>query len=229
MEDTGDSVGPRVLAVLDDTAGSEALIEWSSALAHALQRPLALVYVESAPALAAAVLPFTQVLAHAGAQWAPFGAEEVERGYRVHAARLRALADRITPRLAVRWSLRSVRGVMPHAAYQLIEETDLLFVGSAGPALLQPGLGAARRASSAPVVGMLDDGSPAGERCLRVGRQLAQALNGRLLRVPVAPQLVPEEARRQLDAVRADLLVLPAAWARAQQLANARRPVLVVA
>jgi len=171
MEDTGDSVGPRVLAVLDDTAGSEALIEWSSALAHALQRPLALVYVESAPALAAAVLPFTQVLAHAGAQWAPFGAEEVERGYRVHAA---------------------------------------------------------RRAPSAPVVGVSDDGSPAGERCLRVARQLAQALNGRLLRAPVAPQLVPEEARRQLDAVRADLLVLPAAWARAQRLANARRPVLLV-
>lgn len=229
MEQRGDGAGPQVLAVLDDTAGSEALIEWSSALAHALQRPLALVYVESAPALAAAVLPFTQVLAHAGAQWAPFGAEEVERGYRVHAARLRALADRITPRLAVRWSLRSVRGVMPHAAVQLIEETDLLFVGSAGAALPQPGRGAAGRAPSAPVVGVLDDASPAAERCLRVGRQLAQALNGRLLCVPVAPELASEDARRQLDAVRADLLVLPAAWARAQRLANSRRPLLVVA
>jgi hypothetical protein len=165
-----ESLLPALHAVLDDTSGGAALIECGAALAHRLHRALTLVYVENTMALHAAALPQVQALAHTGATWQPFAAEDVERGWRAQTARLRVLASDIAQRHAVAWSLRTVRGAWPGAAIALFEETDLLLVGP--QRTLPP--------SPARTVILIDDRSPAAARGRQLAADLAQALRATL-------------------------------------------------
>lgn len=219
----------RVLAVVDHTFECETLIEWSTALAHALKRELALVYVESTAAMAAATLPFTQVLAHAGAEWSSFDPQDMERGYRAHTERLRRFAQHVTLGRAVRWSLRTVRGEMPEAAFAILREGELLFVAAPARAALRAPAGALRKDARPPIVAVLCDGSDAGARGMAVGEQLARALSGslRVVHLPHAATIVDEAYL--LGSQSADLLVLPRPLATAPRLVHVSRPVLVVA
>jgi hypothetical protein len=232
MNATGAQPARSVLAVLDDTVEGALVIEWSAALAHTLQRELALVYVESMPALGAAALPGTQVLAHAGAQWTPFTPPDVERGFRAQAQRLRALAGPITLRHAVNWSLRSVRGSLPQAALALFAEGDLLFVASPLPLrMLRPprGAGSRQRAARAALVATATDGSEAGARAVHAAAQLAQALSAALQILRLAPGEEATEALLRAGLQHADVLVLPRALASPRRLANATCATLLVA
>jgi hypothetical protein len=184
-----------VLALLDDATAAP-LVEWSAALARALQRELALVYVESTRSLVAAALPLTSVLAPGGRQWQPLSPPDVEQGFRAQAARLRELAARVAGREALHWSLRTVRGELAEAAQRLGPEADLLLLPP--PLALGPGLPVP--ASHRPMLLVLaDDGAPP-SRALQVARLLAQALRGS---VEVAPT-----DHERLVAARADLVVL---------------------
>ena len=78
----------EVLVLLDDAAAGASLLVLSSALAQVLKRDLDLVFVENSRSLAAAALPFTQVLPHAGTGWVPLSPQDIEQGFRAHAARL---------------------------------------------------------------------------------------------------------------------------------------------
>lgn len=120
----------RVLVLLDDTAAATAAIELSSLVARQVQRPLEVVYIESASALRAAALPLARVLAPGG-DWAPLAPQDVERGYALQAARLRALTERIALRDSVCWSMRVVRGALAQAALELRAQSDLVLVGGA--------------------------------------------------------------------------------------------------
>jgi hypothetical protein len=226
------SPAPLVLAVLDDTVEGALVIEWSALLAHTLRRELAVVYVESMAALGAAALPGTQVLAHAGAQWAPFTPPDVERGFRAQAERLRALAGPITLRHAVNWSLRTVRGALPHTAFELCTEGDLLFVASPLRLRATRPLAGVRR-SLAPAraarVATVTDGSEAGARAVQVATQLAQALSAPLQVLQFVPA---DDATGWLPGAglqHADVLVLPRALASQRMLARAPCPALLVA
>jgi nucleotide-binding universal stress UspA family protein len=210
----------QVVVLLDDAALAQAVIEMSAAIAQRLRRPLELVYVESAPALLAAALPITQVLAPGGAQWMPFEPGDVERGYRAQAARLRALAERILLRRTVSWSMRVTRGVLAQVALELPAGTDLVLVG-AGVALAEPRSRPARRR---PVVVVVADDSPAGQQARRVGQELALAL-------PCELRLVPARGRGDGPAAgigRCDLLVIPAALVEPRDLAQPAQPTLIV-
>lgn len=207
----------RVLAVLDDAAGAARVLDACCALAQALRRDVQLVFVESRAALAAAELSVTQVLASPGHAWAPLAAEDVERGWRVHAARLRELAAQASRLRAVRWSLRVTRGSLRETTLALLGEagSDLLLVAAAPPL--------SARAPGRCVV-VLDDGGPAGCQALAVATRLAEALPARLqvqragpggLSLPSAAELVvaPREllTPAQLAALRVPaLLVGPA-------------------
>lgn len=185
-----------VLALLDDAgAGAAACIECAAALARAVRRPLALVQVENPMALHAAALPHTRALAHAAAGWQPFEPEDVERGWRAQAARLRTLAVAIAERQAVSWSLRSMRSSAPHAARELSARADLLLVGAA-----------VRRPRGGSVL-LVDDGGPACARVLPLAHELAQALG-----VPL--QIRPwrdgdDDTTLRAQARRATLCLLP--------------------
>lgn len=227
MSDAG-VASSRVLALLDDAAAGVTALELSSALAQALQRELAVVYVESARSLVAAGLPITQVLSHAGSPWRAFSPQDVERGFRAHEARLREMAARIALRHAVSWSLQVMRGSLADAATDLWTETDLLLLAGT-PAQKPPAVGPVRKARRRPVVAVVSEGSEAGERALRIAEQLAQALAGVVesARVGTAAQLVGK-AGTLASLARCEVLVLPRTPLDPAVLALLRGPLLLV-
>jgi nucleotide-binding universal stress UspA family protein len=215
----------EVLALVDDSAAGAAVIDCSAALAQALQRELALVYVESTLALQAAALPIAQVLPHAGATWTPFDPQDLERGWRAQAARMRTLAQNLAARRAVTWSLRTVRGRLSHLAVEWVGQAGLLVIGSAATASIDPSARPARRRMA-----VLDDGSAAAVRARDVAVRLAQALPATLQVIPVARHDDAAAVDALIDAARnADPLVLPQGQATPLRLARLRGPVLIVA
>jgi hypothetical protein len=227
MNDAATPPSP-VLAVLGDVAAGTAALELSSTLARTLSRMLSVVYVESAPSLVAAALPFVQVLSHSGSRWIPLLPADVERGFREHAARLRQLAERIALRDALSWSLRVVRGSLPGAAIDLYAESDLLLLAAAPPPWL-PGERPAQRPRRQPVVAVVAEESEVGQRALAIATRMAQALAAVLETTrcdPAATLLGPAGAAAAL--ARPDVLVLPRARIDAVALAMLRCPVLLV-
>jgi hypothetical protein len=218
---------PQVLALLDDVAASATLLQMSSALARMTQRDLSVVYVESARALVAAALPFTQVLARTGAQWVPLHAGDVEQGFRAQAARLRELTARIASRDALHCSLRVVRGSLGDTAVELQAESDLLLLAGAAP--FGPGVGALPARRRRPVVAVVGDGGEAEQRAWQVATELAQSLAGVLdtARGEAAAAWLARQGRAG-TATDADLLVLPRRRLDAGLLARLRCPVLLV-
>lgn len=207
----------RVFAVLDDASVADALLEASCALAQLVQRELQLVYVESAAALAAAELPASRVLALAAHAWAPLAPADVERGWRMQAARLRAQAQRATARHPVTWSMRVTRGALGQTVLALRDETDLLLVAQA-PSPLALAEARARRST----VAALDDGSADGQEAVRLAGRLAQALGAplRVFKIDGQPTLPPLGSAR--------LVVAPASRLAAPAVAELRAPLLLV-
>jgi hypothetical protein len=212
----------QILALLDDAALAAQVIEMSSALAQHMRRPLEVVYVESAAALLAAALPFTQVLRPGGAQWTPFEPGDVERGYRSQAARLRALIERVTLGRTVDWSMRVMRGALPEAAIEGPARSDLMLVaGAARAQALAPVRWPGRRRRS--VVVALADESAAGERAREVAEQAARALDAAL-----TVRRLAGEAGASAPRLDCDLLVLPRSLALRSLLARLIQPALLV-
>jgi len=216
----------QVLALLDDAAPARSVIEMSSAIAHQLQRPLELVYVESTAALLAAALPFAQVLAHGGVGWTPLVPQDVERGYRAQAARLRELAERITVRRSVSWSMRVVRGALTELALEPEHQSDLMLIGTAAGATGAAGLAAPRTSSAEgrPRIAVVADDSEGGRQARQVAQRLAEAMSGLLQVRPAGADLTAAVAASR----RCDLLVLPRALVGREVLARLAQPVLLV-
>lgn len=203
----------RVLAVLDEASAAAALLEYSTKLAQLMQRQLQLVYVESAAALAAAELSATRVLGLANTRWAPFAPPDVERAWRAQALRLRSLAERASQPRAVPWSLRVTRGALRAAALELLAEADLLLVGGA-PAGFTPARGRPAR----PVVAVRHDGGAEGQETRRIAARLSEALNARLVEIPLGAERIGP----------VDLIVVPASVVTEAMLAAAPAPLLLV-
>lgn len=205
----------QLLVLLDDATLARPVVELCSAVAQGLRRALDVVYVESAPAWAAAALPFTQELAYGSSRWQPLELQDVERGFRTQASRLRQMTERVAVRHDLHWSVRVVRGALHQAAQAMRAQADLLLVAGAMGMLLPPPPGRPGRRVAIAVVA---DASPGGQRALQVAGQLAQALGATL-------------AVRHGGAARheaCDLLVLPGGLATPQALARLQGPVLLV-
>jgi hypothetical protein len=218
----------QVLALIDDAAAGEPVLEMSSVLAQVLHRELSVVVLESAAALAAAALPFTQVLPHAGSVWLPFGPDDIEQGYRTQVARVRALAARVMVRQPVRWSLRVMRCDPAEARQRLWHESNLLFVGATSPT--RAPVASARRRRRGVVVAVVGTGGEAGEHALRVARQLADALPGGLLEI-ASVDTTRRPGATGLESVRSlrpDVLVIPRSAVEFVDASALRCPVLLV-
>ena len=208
---------PRVLALLDDTAAAGAVLELSSIVARQVQRPLEVVYVESASALRAASLPLARVLAPGG-EWAPLAPQDVERGYAAQAARLRALTERIALRESLRWSMRTMRGALAQAALELRAQCDLVLVGGHGVAAA---LAPATRRVPRRIVRVAGDDSPAGAAARTLAQQLAQAWSA-------AVDPLPAGSIAAMLSARCDLLVVPRERLDEAALARLEQPTLLV-
>jgi hypothetical protein len=203
----------QILVLLDDAAAGATLLALSSALAQALKRDLGLVFVENSRSLAAAALPFTQVLPHSGAGWVPLSTDDVEQGFRAHAARLRGLAARIALQHRVDWSLRVVRGNLDALAASLHGESDLLLL--AGLRNIESPRAPPNRRT---VVAVARAGDALALRAQDVASALAGALDGVLETRQGPGPLGPQP----------DVLVLPRLLLSPRLLAERRCPLLLV-
>jgi hypothetical protein len=216
----------RLLALLDDAVPAGPLIELSSTLAQHWRRPLEVVYVESAAALVAAAFPLARVLGPGGAQWLPVAPDDIERGYRSQAARLRVLIERVAGRNAIQCSLRVVRGALRQAALELQPHSDLTLVGGGAAARLLAAATDRRPRPGRPVrrtVELIADRSAAGLLTRQVALEVAQALQGTLIE-----RDVPGTADVIGSALHCELLVLPRALAEPGLLERLGRPALLV-
>ena len=215
----------KVQVALDDAAAGEAVLALSSALARELECELAVVYVESAASVSAAALSVTQVLPHAGSPWLPLRPEDVEQGFRSHAARLRQLTERMAGRHALRWSLRVMRGSLAQVPALLSGESTLLFLSTAPP----PGARSTAPSSRRPLVALAsDDGAP-GAQALAMATLLARALGGVLQRWPPgSPGASTDIGPRLTASARPDVLVMMRSAIAPDALAWLRYPVLLV-
>jgi hypothetical protein len=209
----------RIAVVLDDVAAATTPLQWSSALAHALQLELLVVYVERTSVLAAAELPITQALAHAAAGWVPYGPADVERGFRLQVTRLTELLRQATSQHAVRSSLQIVRGALHRAVMDVDGESDLVLVSAAS--LLPHATGSVQHCHS---VLVWSDDSEQGLQLVDFATRCAQSLGATRHVARSGAQLDAGEIER----ARADLLVLPRAGVSARLLASVRRPLLLV-
>jgi len=214
----GPQPAANVLALAEDAASGERLLEWSSALARALDRELAVVYLESTAALEAAAWPAAQVLSHAGAAWSPLSRSDVELGFRAHAARLRTSAERWALRNALPWSFRVMRGSRGDACQHLWSQTNLLFLAASAPPL--PRSRAAGRPARRRVIAARSASDADTLRALAIGEQLAQALDASFEPLDTSDLSPGTEATQQrLLRAHPDVVVLPrddsaAAWLR---------------
>ena len=215
----------KVQVALDDAAAGETVLALSSALARELGCELAVVYVESAASVSAAALSVTQVLPHAAASWLPLRPDDVEQGFRSHAARLRLLTERLAGRHALRWSLRVLRGSLAEAPALLSGESTLLFLATAPP----PGQAVWRRAAPGrrqPLVALAgDDGAP-GAQALATATRLARALGGVLQ--PWPPRSPSGAWPAAPTSARPDVLVMTRCVVAPALLAMLPYPVLLV-
>jgi hypothetical protein len=219
-----------VLALLDDAAAADVVLELSCALAGVLRRELSVVYVENTRSLNAASLPFAQVLAHAGAAWLPLETRDIEQGFRAQASRLRQLAARSATRHSVGWSLRVMRGSLAHAPEQLRAESDLLFVAGSSLGRLPGALRPARtQRPRPPRVRVLTLGDAASQRALAVARALVQALAGSLDVVEAdAPRSLARGTGSTQGEPWPDVLVIPRSFSADGKLLRGSCPVLMV-
>lgn len=208
---TGPASAQRLVVLLDDAASGPRLLELSCALAQALRRELALVFVEDRRSLSAAALPLARVLPGAATGWMPLSPDTVERGFRAHAERLRAAALRIAQQHRVPWSLRVMRGDLAGAAADLQGESDLLLLCANRP-VSEPRPAGARRTRIAVTRGS----SEADTHAMEVARQWAQALTAMLETLQEdAPDMPPGSRPMPANRSRPDVLVM-------------RRPVLSI-
>ena len=215
----------QVQVALDDAAAGELVLALSSALARELDCELAVVYVESAASVSAAELAVTQVLPHAGSAWLPLRPDDVEQGFRSHAARLRQLTERLAGRHALRWSLRVLRGSLAEAPALLAGESTLLFLATA-PAPGAPVLHGIVPRQRQPLVGLSSDIGPPGAQALDTATRLARAIGGVLQTWPPAAPDSPWP--RQSAGARPDVLVMPRRVIPPGTLALLPCPVLLV-
>lgn len=217
----------HVVALLGDTQGAERIIEWSASLAVTLSRGLGVVSVEDTAALAAASLPFTQVLEIAGAHWAPYALHDVERAYRAQADRLRALAERAAQRHALNWSLHTLRGGLPQLVFDAFAESDLLFLGPLSAShFAQPA--AARNPRRRVHLAVACHDGEADSQVVALAKRLADALGAALHVIRIPPDGPATAQALQSGAAHADLLVLPRALASPDNLARLPCPALLV-
>lgn len=217
MKPQPDTAASEVLAVFDDEAASALVLEWSGMLARVTGRDLAVVYVESTVALRAAALPITQVLSHAGAAWAPFGPDDLERGYRIQAARLRARAEQVAHRHAVRCSLRTARGAAAQAALTLAGDATMVVLGAARPRLPGP-------SPLMPRVVLLFDAVKPDAQLRSLAQDLARGMGGTC----AERRVDADDLCAVLAGVQADLVVLPRHLVDPAAMAITRQPLLIV-
>lgn len=121
-----------VVAGLDGSPASAAVLDVAAALAGWLGARLEARYVEEDDWLAAAALPCTRWVAAPGGAGRPLTPDQVELTWRAAVTRLRSALDARTGAMRVQWSLEVVRGRVWAVLGETSQAADVLVLGSHG-------------------------------------------------------------------------------------------------
>jgi nucleotide-binding universal stress UspA family protein len=209
----------RVLLALDAAGLDAEAFEAASALAARLGAELEALFVEDDDLARLAALPFARQLGLSSATRRPLLHGDIERAWRAGAVRARTALSQAAARHQVRWSFQVRRGETGAVLVQLAAQSDLITVTLGGPAvtrttvvesvlraapcplLVRPAGGALR----APYV-VLDEGSEASARALRLTLQLARDGGGDIVVLLAAG----EHARREQLRAQAEAIAVSA-------------------
>jgi nucleotide-binding universal stress UspA family protein len=122
----------RILIALDASPASQAALELAADLAIRYQAELIGIYVEDINLLRSAEIPFTQEVGFYSASSRQIDISHIERELRAHARRVEQLLVSIAQRVNLRWSFRTVRGLIPGELMSAAADTDLIILGKTG-------------------------------------------------------------------------------------------------
>jgi nucleotide-binding universal stress UspA family protein len=122
----------RILIALDASPASQAALELAADLAIRYQAELIGIYVEDINLLRSAEIPFTQEVGFYSASSRQIDISHIERELRAHARRVEQLLASIAQRVNLRWSFRTVRGLIPGELMSAAADTDLIILGKTG-------------------------------------------------------------------------------------------------
>ena len=200
----------RILVVAEPSPAGRRRLESAARLAARQDKPLAALFLENEALLRGAALPFTYEIARTNGQPRPLAPEPLERQFQSQARALNRHLAALATRLAIPdWSFRVARGNLPDAV--AAEPGDLVVLGRSAGAVspledrTSPRSGTvmmvpdAQLAEDQPVVVLIGDAGPGGERTLAMGLELAAEPEASLQ--ILVPPLPAEERSRVTAAV----------------------------
>jgi hypothetical protein len=200
MQDDSEPRGRIVLAIDTGSLTAPAL-EAAAALASRMQAELTALFVEDERLLKLATLPFAHEIGFPSAKLQRIGLADMEKAFRVQAEQLRRALEEAARRFTLAWTLEVIRGEILAASLAKTGPADLLVLGRGrlGSFALgeRPGEPGPFRALAARPIMVLFDPSESGERALKAGLALVQAVSTELAVLIAAPSPEAFRAARQ--------------------------------
>lgn len=122
----------RILIALDASPASQAALELAADLAVRHKAELVGIYVEDENLLRSAGISFTEEVGEFSAISRNVDSQQVEHELKAHARRVEGMLSAIAARTNLRWTFRSVRGLISGELLAAAEGTDLIILGKKG-------------------------------------------------------------------------------------------------
>lgn len=198
----------RILIALDASPASQAALELAAELAARHQAELIGIYVEDINLLRSAEIPITSEVGVYSAISRQVDSRHMQSELKAHARRVEQLLSAIAQKTNLRWSFRSVRGLIHRELINAAEETDLIILGKRGWSEgVQIGSTARTLAALAPVhslilehkirpqapVLVVYDGSPDCYKALRTASRICPPGGRLIILAPAADQAAADE------------------------------------
>jgi nucleotide-binding universal stress UspA family protein len=198
--DDADRRRGRIVLAIDTGSLIGPALEVAAALAAGLQSELSALFVEDERLLRLAALPMVHEIGFSSAQRQRIELQDMERGLRIQAERLRQAVSQTARRLTLTWTLEVVRGEILSTSLGRMRPEDLLVVGKARLPRLAlggvPARGGAFPALAARPVTVLFNGSDSALRALEAGHAIARTIPTELsLLIPASTPQAFEEHR----------------------------------
>jgi nucleotide-binding universal stress UspA family protein len=204
----------RILIALDASPASLAALEMAAELAARHQAELIGIYVEDVNLLRSADIPISSEVGLYSAISRRIDKRQIESELRAQAKRVEEMLSKIARRTNLRWSFRSVRGLIPRELIDAAREADLIILGKKGwSAGVQIGSTARQLAALAPVRSLIlersirpetpilivYDGSDESQKALKTASRMLLPGSALTILIPAPDQRSAEQLYRELE------------------------------
>ena len=198
----------RILIALDASPSSQAALELAAELAVRHQAELIGIYVEDINLLRSADISITEEVGGYSAISRRVDSQQIESELKAQAKRIEEMLSSIAGRAKLRWTFRSVRGLIPGELIAAAEESDLIILGKKGWSEgKQFGSTARKLVALSPVqslilehkvrpetpVLVLYDGSPASQKALKTASRICTPGSTLTILVPAEDRQTAEQ------------------------------------